>query len=76
MHPLHLRFGHCYALTTGGREDSMKPKILAVMLLAGGSMCAKTRFSVGIGVSGQGGGFYQPPPSHAYDIPPCPGCAW
>ena len=51
----------------------MKTKLLAVMLLAGGSMFAQTRFSVGAGVGGQGDGFYQPPPSYAYDIPPCPG---
>ena len=51
----------------------MKTKLLAMMLLAGGSMFAQTRFSVGIGFGGYGGGFNQPPPSYASNIPPCPG---
>jgi hypothetical protein len=51
----------------------MKTKLLAVMLLAGGSMFAQTRFSVGVGFGGQHAGSYQPPPSYANDIPPCPG---
>jgi hypothetical protein len=51
----------------------MKTKLLAMMLLAGGSMFAQTRFSVGIGFGGQGAGFYQPPPSYASNIPPRPG---
>jgi hypothetical protein len=50
----------------------MKTKLLAVMLLAGGSMFAQTRFSVGVGFGGQGVGLYQPPPSYA-SVPPCPG---
>ena len=36
-------------------------------------MFAQTRFSIGVGFGGQGAGFYQPPPSYAYNIPPCPG---
>ena len=51
----------------------MKTKLLAMMLLAGGSMFAQTRFSIGIGFGGHGAGFYQPPPSYASIIPPCPG---
>lgn len=51
----------------------MKKKLLAVMLLAGGSMFAQTRVSIGIGFGGHGAGFYQPPPSYASNIPPCPG---
>lgn len=51
----------------------MKTKLLAMVLLAGGAMFAQTRFSVGIGFGGHGAGFYQPPPSYAYNIPPCPG---
>ncbi|MCU1339211.1 MAG: putative signal peptide protein [Bryobacterales bacterium] len=35
-------------------------------------MFAQTRFSVGVGFGGNGGGFYQQPPSYAY-VPPCPG---
>src|ERR1700730_14025936 len=51
----------------------MKTKLLAMMLLAGGAMFAQTRFSIGVGFGGHGAGFYQPPPSYAYNIPPCPG---
>jgi len=51
----------------------MKTKLLAMMLLAGSSMFAETRFSVGVGFGGHGGGFYQAPPSYASNIPPCPG---
>lgn len=36
-------------------------------------MFAQTRFSVGIGFGGHGGGFYQAAPSYASNIPPCPG---
>src|SRR5438128_3253618 len=50
----------------------MKTKLLAMMFLAGGSMFAQTRFSIGIGLGGRGAGFYQPPP-YAYNTPPCPG---
>jgi hypothetical protein len=51
----------------------MKTKLLAMMLLAGSSMFAQTRVSIGIGFGGHGAGFYQPPPSYASNIPPCPG---
>jgi hypothetical protein len=60
--------------TEGGKEGQfMKMKLLAMMLLAGGSMFAQTQFSIGIGFGGHGAGFYQPPPSYASNIPPCPG---
>ena len=51
----------------------MKTKLLAMMLLAGGSMFAQSRVSIGIGFGGHGAGSYQPPPSYASNIPPCPG---
>ncbi len=51
----------------------MKMKLLAMMLLAGGSMFAQTRFSIGLGFAGQGAGFYQAPPAYAMSIPPSPG---
>ena len=51
----------------------MKTKMLVMMILAGGSMFAQTRVSIGIGFGGHGAGFYQPPPSYAVNIPPCPG---
>ena len=50
-----------------------KLKILAVALIAGGTMFAQTRLSVGIGVGGYGPGAY-PPPAYAQTYaPPCPG---
>ena len=36
-------------------------------------MFAETRVSIGIGLGGHGAGFYQPPPSYASYMPPCPG---
>ena len=49
----------------------MKTKLLAVMLLAGGSMFAQTRFSVGVGVGGFGGVYSQQPLPYSY-VPSCP----
>jgi hypothetical protein len=43
----------------------MKTKLLAMMLLAGGSMFAQTRFSVGIDFGGHGAGF-----SSGYQVAP------
>ena len=51
----------------------MKTKLLAMMLLAGGTMFAQSRVSVGVGIGGFGGGFYQSAPPYAYGVPPCPG---
>ena len=51
----------------------MKTKLLAMMLLAGGSMFAQTRFSIGFGFGSQGAGYYQAPPAYASNITPCPG---
>ena len=48
----------------------MKIKLLAVMFLAGGSMFAQPRFSVGVGVGGYGGGVYQQPLPYAAPCPP------
>ena len=64
---MHLAFGPCHAFTQGRKAgQNMKTKVLAMMLLAGGSMFAQTRFSVGIG-------FHQAAPVYASNIPPCPG---
>jgi hypothetical protein len=49
-----------------------KLRILAVALIAGGTMFAQPRLSVGIGVGGYGPGYY-PPPAYAQYQPPCPG---
>lgn len=51
-----------------------KLRILAVALIAGGTMFAQTRLSVGIGIGagGYGPGYY-PPPAYAQYVPPCPG---
>lgn len=53
----------------------MKMK-LALVLLAGGSMFAQQRFSVGIHVGGYGPGYgsgYYDAPRYGYEQPPCPG---
>uniref|UniRef100_Q01W66 Putative signal peptide protein n=1 Tax=Solibacter usitatus (strain Ellin6076) TaxID=234267 RepID=Q01W66_SOLUE len=53
----------------------MKTKLglLGVALLAGGTLFAQPRISVGIGVGGYGPGVY-PPPAYAQQYaPPCPG---
>lgn len=49
-----------------------KLRILALALIAGGTMFAQTRLSIGIGVGGYGPGYY-PPPAYARYAPPCPG---
>ena len=49
-----------------------KLRLLAVALIAGGTMFAQTRLSVGIGVGGYGPGYY-PPPAYGQYMPPCPG---
>jgi len=50
-----------------------KPGLLGVALLAGGTLFAQPRISVGIGVGGYGPGVY-PPPAYAQQYaPPCPG---
>jgi hypothetical protein len=54
----------------------MKTKLLAMMLLAGGTMFAQPRVSIGVGVGGYGGGFYQSAPPYAYSVPPCPAPYW
>jgi hypothetical protein len=49
----------------------MTMKLLAMMAVAGGSMFAQPRISVGVGIGGYGGGYYQQAPAYAY-APPCP----
>ena len=46
----------------------MKTKFLALLLLAGSSMFARTHFSIGIGIGGPYGYYYPPPP--VYYAPP------
>jgi hypothetical protein len=52
----------------------MKTKlgVVAVALMAGGTMFAQPRVSIGVGVGGYGPGYY-PPPAYAQYMPPCPG---
>ena len=52
----------------------MKTKlgVLAVALIAGSTMFAQTRLSIGVGVGGFGPGYY-PPPVYSQYVPPCPG---
>ena len=57
-------------------DNYMKTKLLALALLAGGSMFAQTRFSIGIGVGGYQPAYqpgYLSAPAYAYYQPPCPG---
>lgn len=62
----------------------MKTKLLAMALLAGGSVFAQTRFSIGVGVGGYAPsygyapGYYAPyPPAQVVAPPyPGPGYAW
>jgi len=56
----------------GQEEGNMKTKLLALALLAGGSMFAETRFSIGVNLGGYDRGYYAPPPYTAVR-PPCPG---
>jgi len=53
-------------------DNNMTTKLLALALLAGGSMFAQTRFSIGVGVGGYQPG-YAPAPAYAFNQPPCPG---
>ena len=49
-----------------------KIKLLAVALIAGGSMFAQSRVSIGVNIGGYGPGAY-PPPAYVAYRPPCPG---
>jgi hypothetical protein len=49
-----------------------KLRLLAVALIAGGTMFAQSRLSIGVGFGGYGPGAY-PPPAYAQYQPPCPG---
>jgi len=48
-----------------------KVKLLAVALIAGGSMFAQSRLSIGVSVGGYGPAY--PPPAYAAYRPACPG---
>ena len=50
----------------------MKTKLLALALLAGGSLFAETRFTISIGSGGYNRGYFRPAP-YAIVQPPCPG---
>ncbi len=47
-------------------------RFLAVALIAGGTMFAQPRVSIGIGVGGYAPGYYAPP-AYSEVVPPCPG---
>src|SRR5579871_6259819 len=49
----------------------MKKRLLPLMLLAGGSLFAAPRVSVGIGIGAPA--YYPPPPPVVNSRPPCPG---
>jgi hypothetical protein len=50
-----------------------KSKLLAVALIAGGTMFAAPRLSIGVSVGGYGPGAYPPPAAAQQYVPPCPG---
>lgn len=50
----------------------MKSKLLALALLAGSTMFAGARVSIGVGIGVPYGGYYAPPPAYV-EAPPCPG---
>jgi hypothetical protein len=54
------------------RRDIMKSKLLAVLLLAGGSLFAAPQAAVGVGV-GVPAPAYAPPVAPAAVVPPAPG---
>jgi WXXGXW repeat (2 copies) len=71
---MDFSFGLRSALKRGRKEGNlMKTKVLAMMLVAAGSMFAQARVSVGVGVGAAGGGYYPQGPSYAANIPPSPG---
>ena len=51
----------------------MKKKLMVLALLAGGTMFAQTRFSIGINVGGYGRPYAPVSSYYAYNRPPCPG---
>src|ERR1051325_1293487 len=53
-------------------KTKMKSRLLALLLLAGGSLFAESRFSIGVGI-GVPGYYPPPPPVVVYERPPCPG---
>jgi hypothetical protein len=50
-----------------------KLSLVAVALIAAGTMFAQPRVSIGIGVGGYGPGYYPPPVYAPQYAPPCPG---
>jgi hypothetical protein len=50
-----------------------KFRLLAVALIAGGTMFAQPRLSIGVRVGGYAPGYYPPAPHVAQYVPPCPG---
>ena len=51
----------------------MKTKLMTLALLAGSSMFAQSRFSIGVQVGGYDQGYSEPTPVYSSQIPPCPG---
>src|SRR5216683_2991674 len=70
----HLDFGAVRALQVGRKEGhQMKKKLMVLALLAGGTMFAQTRFSIGINVGGYGRPYAPASSYYVYDRPACPG---
>ena len=72
---MDFRAGQQRAVFIARRKvNQMKTKLLAMILLAGGTtMFAQTRFSVGVNVGGAGAGFFQSAPPPNYFVPTRPG---
>jgi len=52
------------------RKIDMKTKLIALLVLAGGTLLAQTHFSIGVGI---GVPYAPPPPPAVAYMPPCPG---
>src|SRR5260370_912790 len=57
-----LAFWRAACLISRQEVEGNETKLLALVLLAGGSLFAETRFSVGINIGGYAPGYYPPPP--------------
>jgi hypothetical protein len=69
-----IRFGHVHAFRRGRKGwTEMKTKLIALAILAGSSVFAQSRLSVGVQVGGYGQGYYDDGPVYASEQPPCPG---
>ena len=64
----------CVHSVTGekGGRTKVKTRLLALLLLAGGSLFAESHVSIGVGIGVPGYYAPPPPPVVVYERPPCP----